>query len=98
MQGCDGSVLLDSNPYGGKTEKEAENNIGLDGFDVIDKIKSDLDSPENAAEETTPSMWYLQFGNAMAKLSKLPAEGKRFDRDQEELQKNKLELLSLFDR
>jgi peroxidase len=49
MQGCNGSVLLDSNPYGGKTEKEAENNIGLDGFDVIDKIKLDLDSPEKVS-------------------------------------------------
>jgi peroxidase len=49
MQGCDGSVLLDSKPYGGKTEKEAKNNIGLDGFDVIDQIKSELDYPEKVS-------------------------------------------------
>uniref|UniRef100_A0ACD5TXT9 Uncharacterized protein n=1 Tax=Avena sativa TaxID=4498 RepID=A0ACD5TXT9_AVESA len=47
VNGCDGSVLVDTKPYGGgKTEKLAENNIGLAGFDVIDKIKSQLDSPE----------------------------------------------------
>ncbi|CAM0958202.1 unnamed protein product [Alopecurus aequalis] len=38
VNGCDGSVLLD----GSNTEKQAKNNIGLDGFDVIDKIKAKL--------------------------------------------------------
>uniref|UniRef100_A0ACD5W2H8 Uncharacterized protein n=1 Tax=Avena sativa TaxID=4498 RepID=A0ACD5W2H8_AVESA len=46
VNGCDGSVLVDSKPYGSKAEKEAESNIGLAGFDVIDKIKSQLASPE----------------------------------------------------
>jgi peroxidase len=42
-QGCDGSVLLDKTPTDGtNTEKKAVNNIGLDGFDVIDSIKRKL--------------------------------------------------------
>lgn len=42
-QGCDGSVLLDTVPYGsGSGEKDAENNIGLEGFEVIDDIKAEL--------------------------------------------------------
>ncbi|KAL6899102.1 hypothetical protein ACP4OV_005760 [Aristida adscensionis] len=41
--GCDGSVLLDETPTDGRnTEKKAVNNIGLDGFDVIDTIKQKL--------------------------------------------------------
>ncbi|XP_078171484.1 peroxidase 2-like [Carex rostrata] len=39
VRGCDGSVLLDKsdrNPY---PEKQAKNNIGLQGFEVIDKAK-----------------------------------------------------------
>lgn len=49
VHGCDGSVLLDSKPNGSKTEKDAKNNIGLEGFDVIDKIKAKLNSPENVS-------------------------------------------------
>ncbi|KAM0902896.1 hypothetical protein ACQ4PT_019023 [Festuca glaucescens] len=50
VNGCDGSVLLDRKPYGSKTEKEAENNIGLDGFDVIDKIKAKLGNNVSCAD------------------------------------------------
>ncbi|GJM85084.1 hypothetical protein PR202_ga01505 [Eleusine coracana subsp. coracana] len=40
VNGCDGSVLLDKTPTDGlNTEKKAVNNIGLDGFGVIDDIK-----------------------------------------------------------
>ncbi|CAM0958209.1 unnamed protein product [Alopecurus aequalis] len=49
VHGCDGSVLLDRKPYGSKVEKDAKNNIGLAGFDVIDNIKSQLGSPENVS-------------------------------------------------
>ncbi|KQK07695.1 peroxidase 5 [Brachypodium distachyon] len=43
VHGCDGSVLLDSNgSNNSSTEKRAENNIGLAGFDVIDTIKAKL--------------------------------------------------------
>ncbi|XP_047094771.1 peroxidase 2-like [Lolium rigidum] len=50
VNGCDGSVLLDRKPYGSKTEKQAENNIGLDGFDVIDKIKAKLGDNVSCAD------------------------------------------------
>ncbi|OEL33833.1 Peroxidase 2 [Dichanthelium oligosanthes] len=40
VYGCDGSVLLDWTPYDlYNTEKNASNNIGLNGFDLIDRIK-----------------------------------------------------------
>ena len=42
VQGCDGSVLLDQTPSGSNTEKKAINNIGLDGFSLVDTIKSKL--------------------------------------------------------
>ncbi|CAO2192835.1 unnamed protein product [Urochloa humidicola] len=44
VRGCDGSVLLDptnANPY---PEKTSGANIGLRGFDVIDAIKTNLES------------------------------------------------------
>ena len=50
LQGCDGSVLIDRKPYGAKTEKQAENNIGLDGFDVIDQIKAKLGDDVSCAD------------------------------------------------
>ncbi|CAO2038775.1 unnamed protein product [Urochloa humidicola] len=42
--GCDGSVLLDASPKNPYPEKAAGSNLGLRGFDVIDKIKSRLES------------------------------------------------------
>lgn len=36
IQGCDASILLD----GPNTEKKAKQNSGLDGFILIDKIKT----------------------------------------------------------
>lgn len=42
MQGCDGSVLLDS--HGDNiAEKEAPPNLSLRGFEVIDEIKEELE-------------------------------------------------------
>ncbi|XP_047094455.1 cationic peroxidase 1-like [Lolium rigidum] len=46
VQGCDGSVLLD----GSKTEKAAKNNIGLDGFAVIDEIKAKVGEDVSCAD------------------------------------------------
>ena len=45
-QGCDGSVLLDAAPVDGvEGEKEAFQNAGsLDGFEVIDDIKTALEN------------------------------------------------------
>lgn len=45
-QGCDGSVLLDAAPADGvEGEKEAFQNAGsLDGFKVIDDIKTALEN------------------------------------------------------
>ncbi|KQK07693.1 peroxidase 2 [Brachypodium distachyon] len=43
VQGCDASVLLDTVPAGSGTgEKDAKNNNGLDGFNLIDDIKAEL--------------------------------------------------------
>lgn len=42
VRGCDASVLLDKTPSGSSVEKNAANNIGLGGFDVIDSIKARL--------------------------------------------------------
>ncbi|XP_062234108.1 peroxidase P7-like [Phragmites australis] len=42
VNGCDGSVLLDRTPFF-LSEKEAEPNDSLRGFDVIDEIKSHLE-------------------------------------------------------
>ncbi|TVU29955.1 hypothetical protein EJB05_21553, partial [Eragrostis curvula] len=39
VNGCDGSVLLEQSADGASPEKNAKNNIGLAGFDVIDRIK-----------------------------------------------------------
>ncbi|EEE62234.1 hypothetical protein OsJ_17021 [Oryza sativa Japonica Group] len=50
VNGCDGSVLLDKTPYSSSTEKAAANNIGLDGFDVIDAIKSKLGAAVSCAD------------------------------------------------
>ncbi|CAL4969188.1 unnamed protein product [Urochloa decumbens] len=44
VKGCDGSVLLDASPKNPYPEKAAGSNIGLRGFDVIDRIKSRLES------------------------------------------------------
>lgn len=44
MQGCDGSVLLDATPGGGHVEKQAPaNGNTVRGFDLIDRIKEDLE-------------------------------------------------------
>ncbi|KAF0923134.1 hypothetical protein E2562_003351 [Oryza meyeriana var. granulata] len=50
VNGCDGSVLLDKTPDSSSTEKAAVNNIGLDGFDVIDTIKSKLGAAVSCAD------------------------------------------------
>ncbi|CAN6251671.1 unnamed protein product [Urochloa humidicola] len=44
VKGCDGSVLLDASPKNPYPEKVASSNLGLRGFDVIDRIKSRLES------------------------------------------------------
>ncbi|XP_044955864.1 peroxidase 5-like [Hordeum vulgare subsp. vulgare] len=50
VHGCDGSVLLDKTPDGGSTEKDAANNIGLEGFDLIDMIKGKLGESVSCAD------------------------------------------------
>ncbi|KAF6988023.1 hypothetical protein CFC21_005608 [Triticum aestivum] len=50
VHGCDGSVLLDRTPDGGSTEKDAINNIGLEGFDLIDRIKGKLGESVSCAD------------------------------------------------
>uniref|UniRef100_A0A8R7UC47 Peroxidase n=1 Tax=Triticum urartu TaxID=4572 RepID=A0A8R7UC47_TRIUA len=50
VNGCDGSVLLDKTPYGTNTEKKAINNIGLDGFNLIDTIKYKLGDGVSCAD------------------------------------------------
>ncbi|XBH89347.1 hypothetical protein VPH35_081270 [Triticum aestivum] len=50
VNGCDGSVLLDQTPSGSNTEKKAINNIGLDGFSLIDTIKSKLGNNVSCAD------------------------------------------------
>ncbi|KAF6982491.1 hypothetical protein CFC21_000870 [Triticum aestivum] len=50
VHGCDGSVLLDKAPDGGSTEKDATNNIGLEGFDLIDRIKGKLGESVSCAD------------------------------------------------
>jgi len=40
VQGCDGSVLLD----GANTEKTAQPNLTLRGYEVIDAAKADLET------------------------------------------------------
>lgn len=42
MQGCDGSVLLNSTANS-TAERDAAPNLSLAGFDVIDDIKSQLE-------------------------------------------------------
>jgi len=43
VRGCDGSVLLDKSHRNPHPEKEAKNNIGLRGFEVIDEAKHQLE-------------------------------------------------------
>ncbi|XBH89349.1 hypothetical protein VPH35_081272 [Triticum aestivum] len=50
VNGCDGSVLLDQTPSGSNTEKKAINNIGLDGFSLVDTIKSKLGNNVSCAD------------------------------------------------
>ncbi|VAI12829.1 unnamed protein product [Triticum turgidum subsp. durum] len=50
VNGCDGSVLLDQTPSGSNTEKKAINNIGLDGFSLVDTIKSKLGNSVSCAD------------------------------------------------
>ncbi|CAI5498321.1 unnamed protein product [Closterium sp. Naga37s-1] len=42
-QGCDGSVLLNSTP-GNKAEKDAPPNLSLNGFNIIDRIKTAVEA------------------------------------------------------
>lgn len=41
-QGCDGSILLDTD--GTQTEKDAAPNVGAGGFDIVDDIKTALEN------------------------------------------------------
>ncbi|XP_037430818.1 peroxidase 5-like [Triticum dicoccoides] len=50
VNGCDGSVLLDQTPSGSNTEKKAINNMGLDGFSLVDTIKSKLGNSVSCAD------------------------------------------------
>ncbi|XP_006653130.1 peroxidase 2-like [Oryza brachyantha] len=52
VNGCDGSVLLDTTPFNGSsgTEKAAGRNIGLAGFEVIDTIKAKLGDTVSCAD------------------------------------------------
>nr|AHW98574.1 peroxidase [Oryza punctata] len=52
VNGCDGSVLLDTTPFNSSSgvEKAAANNIGLRGFDVIDAIKAKLGDAVSCAD------------------------------------------------
>ncbi|CAI5471397.1 unnamed protein product [Closterium sp. Yama58-4] len=43
VQGCDGSVLLNSTK-GNKAEKDADINLSLNGFDIIDRIKTAVEA------------------------------------------------------
>lgn len=43
LQGCDGSVLLNSSVPGVPTEKEAIPNLSLRGFGTIDRVKAKLE-------------------------------------------------------
>ncbi|CAI7853075.1 unnamed protein product [Closterium sp. NIES-54] len=43
VQGCDGSVLLNSTP-GNKAEKDAPPNLSLNGFNIIDRIKAAVEA------------------------------------------------------
>ncbi|XP_055815395.1 peroxidase 57-like [Solanum dulcamara] len=44
VNGCDGSILLDTTPSGGKVEKLAPTNgITVKGFELIDEIKAELE-------------------------------------------------------
>jgi len=63
VDGCDGSVLVDTKPYGSKAEKEAVNNIGLAVFDVIDKIKSQLAYPQNLVLAAREATFIVSRGN-----------------------------------
>lgn len=49
QKGCDASILLDSTASKEETEKTAVPNLSLEGFDVIEEIKSQL-------EETCPGV------------------------------------------
>ncbi|KAL6864762.1 hypothetical protein ACP4OV_015913 [Aristida adscensionis] len=50
LTGCDGSVLLSSTPTdGNNTERTAASNIGLGGFDLINKIKAEINNTANDA-------------------------------------------------
>lgn len=42
MQGCDGSILLDSD--GERAEKVAFGHLGVEGFDIINMAKSRLET------------------------------------------------------
>ncbi|KAL9239197.1 hypothetical protein vseg_013539 [Gypsophila vaccaria] len=43
VRGCDGSILLDSTPNT-HSEKEARPNLTLEGYEIIDEIKTELES------------------------------------------------------
>lgn len=50
VQGCDGSILLNSTGTGGQqAEKDAAPNLTLRGFDLIDRVKT-------AVEEACPGV------------------------------------------
>lgn len=42
-QGCDGSILLDST-NSSTAEKDAQTNLTLEGFDIIDAVKEKLEA------------------------------------------------------
>lgn len=44
MQGCDGSILLDSTPGNTDVEKLAGPNLSVRGYDVVDQAKQRLEA------------------------------------------------------
>ncbi|XP_047076536.1 peroxidase 2-like [Lolium rigidum] len=65
VNGCDASVLLD----GSKTEKKAKNNIGLNGFDVIDEIKGEVGEDVSCADIVVLAARHATFVVSRGKIA-----------------------------